>query len=358
MSTDSLASMLAMLKERSGLSYDVIGRRVHVSKSALHRYCQGVAAPTDFALVERFAQVCGATVEERKWLNAHWSRVAAGDDRAAAAESPRVDAAAASLRGDRSALARCSRRGWALTRRRGRGCVVAVTAVALLFTAAIWWPINQAAADGPEPLRSPSCAAPVALGRTDGCVSEVQRLLAKAGADIEVDGSFGPITQSKVSAYQALAGLRVTGEVDDATKEALYAGTVPLRSWPHDQVEARIRQVFVEAPDLAVRIAECRSRLDALSAGPNAHGSHSWGVFQLSDEMLKQLGGTRLMALDPEWNIQATHRRYLAHTDFGERSCDRAPVASTRSGSRVGAPLAQRLPSADGELQAPHRAPI
>ncbi|HEX5740235.1 MAG TPA: peptidoglycan-binding protein [Pilimelia sp.] len=350
--------MLATLKERSGLSYDVIGRQIHVSKSALHRYCQGGATPSDFALVERFAQVCGATAEERKRLYVDWFRAAAGDDRAAAAESPPDAAVAAPLRSDRDTLARSIRRSWALTRRRGRGCAAAVTAVALLFTAAVWWPINQAAADGPEPLRSPSCAAPVALGRTDGCVSEVQRLLAKAGADIEVDGSFGPITQSKVSAYQALAGLRVTGEVDDATKEALYAGAVPLRSWPHDQVEARIRQVFVEAPDLAVRIAECRSRLDALSVGPNAHGSHSWGVFQLSDEMLKQLGGTRLMALDPEWNIQATHRRYLGHTDFGERFCDRAPAASTRSGGREGAPLALRRPSAGGEPQAPHRPPV
>lgn len=325
MPTESLSSMLMGLKKRSGLSYDVIGRRTHISKSTLHRYCQGESIPADFSMVERIAECCGATAEERGRLYTSWTHAQSVDQRpapdvitsvpvAAFVPSPQTE----SLDSAHPVAARMSRRrvGWT---------TAAITAFGLLVAAVTVWPGIQATATGPEPLLAGPCAAPIALGRTDGCVSELQRLLAKAGAEMEIDGSFGPITQSKVSAYQALSGLPVTGQADDATKKALYAGAVRLRSQPRDQVEARIRQVFTEAPDLAVRVAECRSRLDALRVSPNADETRSWGVFQLSDEMIKELGGTRLLALDPEWNIQATHRRYLAHADFAEPFCDRVP---------------------------------
>ncbi|GAX52573.1 helix-turn-helix domain-containing protein [Streptomyces olivochromogenes] len=61
---DEFAGLLRELKERSGLSYGVLAKRLHVSTSTLHRYVNGDAVPTDYAPVERLARACGATPEE------------------------------------------------------------------------------------------------------------------------------------------------------------------------------------------------------------------------------------------------------------------------------------------------------
>ncbi|MEV0257594.1 helix-turn-helix transcriptional regulator [Streptomyces sp. NPDC050732] len=75
----SLAELLRELKERSGLSYGVLARRLHMSTSTLHRYCNGDAVPTEFAPLERFARLCKATPEElvevhRQWILADATR--------------------------------------------------------------------------------------------------------------------------------------------------------------------------------------------------------------------------------------------------------------------------------------------
>jgi transcriptional regulator with XRE-family HTH domain len=76
---EDFATRLRELKERSGRSYGTLATRLHVSTSTLHRYCNGAAVPGDYAPVERFARVCGATAEEllalhRSWLLADASR--------------------------------------------------------------------------------------------------------------------------------------------------------------------------------------------------------------------------------------------------------------------------------------------
>nr|WP_206440161.1 helix-turn-helix transcriptional regulator [Streptomyces scabichelini] len=60
------------MKERSGLSYGVLGKRLHMSASTLHRYVNGDAVPTDYAPVERFARLCKATPEELVELHRRW----------------------------------------------------------------------------------------------------------------------------------------------------------------------------------------------------------------------------------------------------------------------------------------------
>jgi transcriptional regulator with XRE-family HTH domain len=52
---DEFAVLLRELKERSGLSYGVLAKRLHVSTSTPHRYVNGDAVPTDYAPVERLA---------------------------------------------------------------------------------------------------------------------------------------------------------------------------------------------------------------------------------------------------------------------------------------------------------------
>lgn len=79
MAAGDLAELLREMKERSGLSYGALAKRLHVSTSTLHRYVQGSAVPTEFAPLERFARVCRASREEmvelhRRWILADASR--------------------------------------------------------------------------------------------------------------------------------------------------------------------------------------------------------------------------------------------------------------------------------------------
>ncbi|MBC3990454.1 helix-turn-helix domain-containing protein [Streptomyces sp. AC563] len=76
---EKFAECLRELKERSGRSYGALARRLHVSTSTLHRYCNGDAVPADYAPVERLARLCGAAPDElvelhRRWLLADAAR--------------------------------------------------------------------------------------------------------------------------------------------------------------------------------------------------------------------------------------------------------------------------------------------
>ncbi|WP_432101464.1 helix-turn-helix domain-containing protein [Streptomyces sp. WAC 04229] len=66
------AALLRALKERTDRSYGSLARRLGMNTSTLHRYCAGDAVPLDFAPVERFAALCGATPRERVELHRRW----------------------------------------------------------------------------------------------------------------------------------------------------------------------------------------------------------------------------------------------------------------------------------------------
>ncbi|MFF8016903.1 helix-turn-helix domain-containing protein [Streptomyces sp. NPDC007929] len=66
------AALLRTLKERTDRSYGSLARRLAMNTSTLHRYCAGEAVPLDFAPVERFAALCGASPEERLELHRRW----------------------------------------------------------------------------------------------------------------------------------------------------------------------------------------------------------------------------------------------------------------------------------------------
>ncbi|MFL9659317.1 helix-turn-helix domain-containing protein [Streptomyces sp. PB17] len=74
MAGDDFAALLRELKERSGLSYGALGKRLHMSGSTLHRYVSGEVVPVEFAPVERLARVCRATPEELLELHRRWIR--------------------------------------------------------------------------------------------------------------------------------------------------------------------------------------------------------------------------------------------------------------------------------------------
>ncbi|MGC9544414.1 helix-turn-helix domain-containing protein [Streptomyces sp. UG1] len=59
-----LAELLEELKRRSGRSYTAPAHRTGLSRSTLHRYCQGTTVPGTFGAVERAARVSGASPAE------------------------------------------------------------------------------------------------------------------------------------------------------------------------------------------------------------------------------------------------------------------------------------------------------
>ncbi|MER8028977.1 helix-turn-helix transcriptional regulator [Streptomyces bauhiniae] len=75
------ASLLRELKQRSGLSYEALAKRAHMSTSTLHRYCRGDGVPADYAVVSRMARLCGATPEELVELHRRWVLAGAAQER-------------------------------------------------------------------------------------------------------------------------------------------------------------------------------------------------------------------------------------------------------------------------------------
>ncbi|WP_405826918.1 helix-turn-helix domain-containing protein [Streptomyces sp. NBC_00838] len=85
-----VGGVLAGLKERSGLGYQELGRRVFTSSFALHRYCDGKGKPGDYDLVARIARECGADADELNRL-IRCRRAATGQGREDGSASAAVD---------------------------------------------------------------------------------------------------------------------------------------------------------------------------------------------------------------------------------------------------------------------------
>jgi transcriptional regulator with XRE-family HTH domain len=107
--TEAFAQLLRELKDRSGLSYGTLAKRLHMSTSTLHRYCNGTAVPVDYAPVERLARVCRAAPQElvelhRRWILADAER-GRRPDQAAAAKEPAQEGGSAGPEGAESAEA-------------------------------------------------------------------------------------------------------------------------------------------------------------------------------------------------------------------------------------------------------------
>ncbi|MEU4490300.1 helix-turn-helix domain-containing protein [Streptomyces purpurascens] len=382
--TERFAALLRSLKSRSGLSYEALARKSGLAGSTLHRYCRGTSVPQDYGSVHRLATVCGATPEELRTLHRLWALADAARTAAARAEE---EAATAEERqeapqeaeeaengaeekpepgGEGQAvpdMAEPGGEGRAVPgiarepdpepapkpagrsrRRRLRTSVVTAAILAALSVSA--WALYSArtpsgsggggrGSGDDRPLFSANCPPVIAMGEHDECVREVQRLLHAKGADIGVDGDFGPQTLRRVTAFQVLAGIQPNGVVGEPTKKALYASRVRMSVWSQEKVRQRVREVFPEVPDKAVAIADCQSFLDPLHILPNTNGTRNWGLFQISDARLRELGGTPRQALDPEWNIQAARRLWSQDRDFGDwphcaRAAGATPLTATR----------------------------
>ncbi|MFI5801138.1 peptidoglycan-binding protein [Streptomyces sp. NPDC051677] len=112
-------------------------------------------------------------------------------------------------------------------RRRLVPALVAGLAAVLIDLAA---PTAWAVAPTPVNLNSSSCPTKIQQGESDGCVTELQKLLDQHGQSITVDGSFGPSTYGAVRIFQSQSGIAVDGIVGPRTKQSLYnnsAGGLP-----------------------------------------------------------------------------------------------------------------------------------
>jgi transcriptional regulator with XRE-family HTH domain len=339
--TQQFAALLRMLKNRTDRSYEALAKRTGISSSSLHRYCAGTKVPPDYGTVQRFAQACGASQPElnelhRLWVLADAARRATTD---AAAETTTTESDGQTPAGTpplvETSAAPAARPRQARLRRL---LILGSAAFVVLAGVATWWVVSSGresprTVEGPL-LLSSACPPVVSMGQHDECAREVQMLLVSAGAKLTVDGDFGPGTLRRVTAFQVLAGLQPRGVVDEATKRALYARKANMATWPPEQVERRIREVFVEEPDRAVGIARCQSFLDPLHVLTNTNGTRNWGVFQLSDKLLGELGGTPLQAYDPDWNIRIAWRAWSRHRDFRDwEHCDQPFRTSSPSPS-------------------------
>src|SRR5689334_12495007 len=206
-----------MLKDRSGQGYERLGKQAGASGSSLHRYCSGKSVPADYRVVHSFAKVCGASPAELRELHQLWALADAGrvDEPEQAGAAPGDDAAP--------------------PRRRLAYAATAVAVVVLLAGGLVWFTAGSSApATGryaDRMLFSEGCRPPVSMGQHDECVTEVQNLLVAAHGRLSVDGSFGPETLRRVTAFQVLAGLPARGVVDEATKTALYDHRASMATW-------------------------------------------------------------------------------------------------------------------------------
>ncbi|MFJ2603635.1 helix-turn-helix domain-containing protein [Streptomyces sp. NPDC087425] len=110
---DGFAALLRELKDRAGLSYGTLAKRLHMSTSTLHRYCNGSAVPHDYAPVERLARLCRATPQElvelhRRWILADAARGARAERAAPEGTSGAVGAVGAGGAGGASGVSGAS----------------------------------------------------------------------------------------------------------------------------------------------------------------------------------------------------------------------------------------------------------
>ncbi|MFF7646891.1 helix-turn-helix domain-containing protein [Streptomyces canus] len=367
---ERFASRLRALRQRADYSYETLAQKTGTSRSSLHRYCTGSSVPQDYGAAHRIAVACGATPAELRELHRLWALADA--ERAEAVEpagavEPAEPAEPAGVIGPAEAAdpaeppaepaadhpvdPPAGEPGPEPDRetvptpvpRSVRRYVVALAVTGLVLALTAWGvSVLSSPTEGEERdgrlLFSDACGPVVSMGQNDACVRDVQERLRDHGARIGVDGSFGPETLRRVTAFQVFAGLVPNGVVGDPTKKALHESKVRMETWSPEKVRQRVREVFTEAPDDAVAIADCQSFLDPLHILPNTNGSRNWGLFQISDVRLGELGGTPAQALDPEWNIQAARKLWSRERDFAdwphcERALKKSPSAPAASAS-------------------------
>ncbi|HEY6798438.1 MAG TPA: helix-turn-helix domain-containing protein [Kineosporiaceae bacterium] len=91
----AVASLLQEWKRRSGRTFEGLARRSGLSRSTVHRYCNGQSLPESFAPLEALGEACGASRAELAELFRLWSAATDVRTRAVATDAPAENGAAA-----------------------------------------------------------------------------------------------------------------------------------------------------------------------------------------------------------------------------------------------------------------------
>jgi peptidoglycan hydrolase-like protein with peptidoglycan-binding domain len=179
---------------------------------------------------------------------------------------------------------------------------------------------------------SPSAQAPCSEtlqeGSSGGCVSELQSRLNGLGANLAVDGAFGPATKYAVLAFQGRSSIGFDGVVGPDTQNHLNnPGSVNLVQADTGSINTYIDQVFGADSGTAKRIAGCESSLRETAINFNTNGSYDLGVFQ--DNTIHaggDLTGYIHDMLYYQANIQKAHDIYAAAANsfqpwYSSQSC-------------------------------------
>ncbi|WAU83668.1 peptidoglycan-binding domain-containing protein [Streptomyces sp. Qhu-G9] len=318
---------LRLLKQQSGLTYRQLEKRAAECGKALARSTLADVLRRDTLprpeLLAAFVHACGEGRHTRAWLERRDS--IAASERCRVTVPLREEPAPAEPPTEPTAVRARRLRPHVL---RGHVSVMTVSAAAVLVLAiamGVWVLAPGGVADGAA---SGDCPDALAPGEYGPCVRQVQLHLRQHALDLPVDASFGPLTRARVAAFQGMSRLPVTGVVDRATRDALdHRGSTALaqaRRWSSARVERRLRVAFPEDPGAAVTLARCLSNLDPLWAWDGGSADRSawrWGLFQLTDQDIKGLGGTTRNALDPEWNIRAGRAIWERERGFVRWTC-------------------------------------
>ncbi|USQ82792.1 helix-turn-helix domain-containing protein [Streptomyces phaeoluteigriseus] len=217
MAAAEFAELLRELKDRSGLSYGTLAKRLHMSTSTLHRYCNGDAVPTDYAPVERLARLCKASTEElvelhRRWVLADAGRGRKGSGPAAAEVGDPVAAGVdTDLVGDGVPEPSVDRR-----RRRAVLAGIAVVAVAGAVVLGVQW-----SGGGGE--REDGAAAASVRGKGAGSAAPAQSGSASASPSVSASASASAsVSSSGTPSPSASVEERPGAAVEDSS------GTPPL----------------------------------------------------------------------------------------------------------------------------------
>ena len=156
--------------------------------------------------------------------------------------------------------------------RRLAAAVLAVAALALAFVPAV------TASASPPTL----CSTTLQEGDTGTCVTQLQQRLNALGANLVVDGDFGPATKNAVLAFQGRERISFDGVVGPQTQSYLNSpGSVNLNRASVSTIQSYITSVFGSTnATTAKKIASCESGNNEIAINYNTNGTYDLGVFQ------------------------------------------------------------------------------
>jgi len=126
------------------------------------------------------------------------------------------------------------------------------------------------------------CSTTLQEGSSGSCVTELQQRLNQLGANLVVDGQFGPATKNAVLAFQGRERIGFDGIVGPTTRSYLNSpGGVNLNRASVSTIQSYITTVFGSTNAVtAKKIASCESGNNEIAINYNTNGTYDLGVFQ------------------------------------------------------------------------------